>query len=238
MLYMSSYPLIAVGLWGLGTRRRLSQASSAVAAALVTGMVVFVSWVFLVLPGPQGAGTEAIGRVVAWGYPVLDLLLVALLIRACITERGLPGTYALFGTALILWLAADVAYAIDGFGTAYVPGDWIDAMWLLSYAAFGASTLHPSAWGEGAEDREIHVAGKGHLHDVRLGDVMRWSGRLLLILSAAAMLAAAAWRQPGMVIVGGTYGTTGGVLCLVGASRRQTTRTIPKLRRSGLRPAA
>ena len=50
----------------------------------------------------------------------------------------------MIGGALLLMLLADIAFALEGFGTTYSLGDPADAAWMLSYALMGAALLHPS----------------------------------------------------------------------------------------------
>lgn len=243
MFYISAYPLLAIGLGGLGSSRRPSHLSAGLSAGLVTGMVVFVSYVFIILPGPNGYGTEVVMKVVALGYPVVDLVLLALLARAMAAEGELPGTYALFGTAIVLWLVADLAYAVQDFGTTYSGGQYIDAAWLAAYAVFGAAALHPSAWdvAPAGSERSVkrRLVGRGYVRDVRFRDVVRWSGIALLVLSAVAIACGAAWRAPDIAVLGGTFGTTGGVMCLVvGLNRARHVRSLPKLKGSDLRSVA
>jgi hypothetical protein len=244
MFYISAYPLLIVGLAVLGTRRRTSHLSTALSATLVTGMVVFVSWVFMVLPGPGGYGSEVVTRVVALGYPFLDLVLLALLARAIAVEGTLPGTYALFGGALFLWLVADTAFALEDFGATYAAGHAMDALWLLAYAGFGAAALHPSAWGVVAlvERRDVSVVsyrlvGQGTVRDVEFRSVIAWAGRTLLALSTASIGFGTAWKATELIVLGGTYAMTGAMMCLVGMGRRTDVAPV-LMRRSGLRSAA
>ena len=80
--YLSSYPLLAVGLLGLVRARRPGKDRPGLLDALVlsTGAAM-LSWVFLMEPYVRASDLDVLARAVSLAYPVADLLLLALLLR-------------------------------------------------------------------------------------------------------------------------------------------------------------
>lgn len=151
MLYVSAYPLLALGLVALARSklpgRNESKAIDVIAVA--TGVAV-LGLVFLAVPTARSTDPGSVAKAVSVGYPVADVILLVILARPVrsLTARGMP--LLLIGGALGLRLVADVAYAMLNFGTAYTVGNAADAAWLVSFACFGAALLHPAVAHEGA----------------------------------------------------------------------------------------
>ena len=111
----------------------------------MTAGAATAAWLYLVLPGIRAAGLSGLGRAVALGYPLGDLLVLALL--ACLLA---PGGWrirpvrllALGGVAL---LAADFGYSrlleVHGSASRLLA---VSAGWAVLYAAWGAAALSPS----------------------------------------------------------------------------------------------
>jgi hypothetical protein len=141
MLYISAYPLLGLGLSGLTPWHPAKRRSSnLVPAAAIATLVAAVCWIFLILPAADSDQVGLSTQLVAIGYPVMDLVLIGLLVRA--SRRGCAGCPArLLGIGLVLMLVADIAYATENFGNSYSLGGSVDALWLLSYAFLGAGLL-------------------------------------------------------------------------------------------------
>ena len=236
MLYISSYPLFALGLIGLAPRppaeRKLT---SALSAAGITVLIGVVSWAFIILP-TDGEGSLS-SKVVAIGYPVMDVVLLGLLIRVIRDKRTESATLWLFGLGISLFFLADVAYAVNDFGTDYSLGGVVDVAWLLSYAFLGATLLHPAAEGRRTVDtseREVEwvppaysgggvatmtrprstqgFAVRTVTDNLRFATVVGMVGKMLLALAITTMLFGAKMLATDMVLLAGAYGIIGGVL--------------------------
>jgi signal transduction histidine kinase len=138
--YLAGYPVIAAGfvvlLLAAGDRRRLA---ALLDAAIVTAAFLLVQWVYLI-DGIWGADGSTAERVVNAAYPVMDLVLLAGLAAFFVTAAWRTPAFFLLTGAVVLLLVADEIYA---FGS-YEAGDWIDALWLMSYTLWAAAALHPS----------------------------------------------------------------------------------------------
>ncbi|MEX2394301.1 MAG: hypothetical protein WD826_07470 [Actinomycetota bacterium] len=241
MLYVSAYPVLALGMAGLASWRSAKRRGTSIAiVASVVGATGILCWVFLILPSDGGLGLSS--RLVATGYPVMDLVLLALLLRAS-TNHFAPTSIRCLGLGLAFMLVADSIFALQDFGNGYELGGAPDAAWLLSYGFFGAALLalptgsRSVVFGQissgmdltpltprppsnvATRERAITVptmhldVGVGS--DVGFSTIIAWSGRSLLILAAAAVLLGAAWMAVDVIVLGGAYGLTGGVLSLV-----------------------
>jgi hypothetical protein len=225
MLYISAYPLLALGLGGLSPWRR-SRGSIATAVAISIAVAV-VCGVFLIVPS-DGDTSQLTTRLVAVGYPVMDVGLLALLLRAW--RYGSPRTpTVLIATACVLMFVADVVYAMSDFGAGYDVGNLIDAAWLFSYAFFGAGVLAVRAESYGfaePEPVEAYVRPSGGVatlerttqtrstfvrqaSDLQFRLIVCWTGRLLFALGGLAVVLGATWMAADVILLGGAYVITG-----------------------------
>lgn len=233
MFYISGYPLLAMGLAGVAPWRRQGAEPHWVVAAGVTAIVGLVSWAFLILPSGDVSGVTLATQLVALGYPVMDLVLIGLLVRAAAPDGFDEVAFRLLGIGLLLMLIADGVYAVQNFGTDYELGSAVDAAWLLSYAFFGAALLQPRT----ARRREwsspltpgpqvtgvtrstptltVRVAPQA----LRLGMIATWTGRMLLGLGTFSLFVGLGMRAPNMVFLAGAYGTTGLLMVIASALR-------------------
>ncbi len=236
MFYISAYPLLALGLVGLArTTAGGRNESTLTDAVVVAAGVGVVTMVFLVVPAGQTRGVTLAARVVSLGYPLMDLGLLAILVRPARAAVARRGVFGLLGTALVLRVVADTGYALMNFGTTYTVGNAADAAWLLSYACFGAAVLHPLLGDRdvpapaGSSAGVSAVAGQPQARVgavviaptqvVRLRVVLAWAGLMLLVLSGSALLMAASWRAPDVMFLAGAYGTTGSLMLIASSIR-------------------
>ncbi|MGZ8607133.1 MAG: hypothetical protein ACXWXQ_08820 [Actinomycetota bacterium] len=145
MLYVSAYPMLAFGLLALASGRTLGGRSVVLGGVIAAGVVAILGLVFLAVPAGQEREVGTLTRLIALGYPVMDLVLLAILFRPArrAISHGMP--FLLLGAALLLHLGADLGFALMNYGTAYSVGEGLDAAWLLGFACFGAALLHPAA---------------------------------------------------------------------------------------------
>jgi diguanylate cyclase (GGDEF)-like protein/PAS domain S-box-containing protein len=146
VIYISVYPMLAIGLLLLARRRvRGGDRSSLIDALTVTMGVGLLSWIFLIGPNVRGSGSLVV-RLTAAAYPLGDVLLLAML--AHLWSRGglrhVAGRLLAIGALGIL--VSDSLYGLANLHPAdnWSDGNVVDLGWILFYACWGAAALHPS----------------------------------------------------------------------------------------------
>ncbi|RLV47990.1 EAL domain-containing protein [Nocardioides mangrovicus] len=143
-LYVLGYPVLAAAMLGLA-RHRLSYRDLAFTldALVVSGGIGLIT--FTSVLRPHLGDDRSFGHLLTVvGYPVGDILLLAVLVR----WAALPGARS---TSVRLLLAAVVTLVVaDLSGSAFdlhglVPPAFLQLAWLISYSLWGAAGLHPSA---------------------------------------------------------------------------------------------
>ena len=139
-------------------------------------------------------------------------------------------------------LLADIAFALEGFGTTYSLGDPADAAWMLSYALMGAALLHPSlipqaprpplkfrpmppGWVPPSPPAAPTSPASATAPTITQTQVLRyrvvltWTGLALLALGGLGLLLAAGWNAPDLVMLAAAFGGMGSVILLSSAVR-------------------
>jgi signal transduction histidine kinase len=142
--YWCGYPLLIAGLltlirgWG---RPRIGDLLDGlilvVAAAMMTEL-------FLLEPILRTQSSSPLATVLALGYPVADILLLAGLTQLVFGRRNANVALRCIIVAIVATLAADSAYSYLNLEGLYTTGMPIDAGWLAFYALWGIAALHPS----------------------------------------------------------------------------------------------
>jgi diguanylate cyclase (GGDEF)-like protein len=144
-LYLTSYPLTAIGLVVLVKRRTPAwQMPSFLDAAILATGAGLLFWVYLIMP--LHASAEGYGlayTVVTVSYPLADLLLLTVASFLVLGAGIRPPAYYLLIAGLAANLLTDVGYSVLTVLGAY-DGGWIDSGWLLAYTLLGMAALHPS----------------------------------------------------------------------------------------------
>ena len=142
LIYLSAYPLFGLGAMGLMTERRGRHLlAEPLTIALELGVLAMV---LLLILSPDAGDQDLLTRAVSIGYPILDALILGFLARAARSNGARRGAFRLLFAGFALTLVADIGYALRDYGTDYVVGDQLDALWLFAYGCFGAALLHPS----------------------------------------------------------------------------------------------
>jgi diguanylate cyclase (GGDEF)-like protein len=142
LFYLMQYLLIC---WSLAIfirrrtpgRDRIALIDAAV-LAIPAGMI---AWVF-VISSRGSSGESLAARLVSAGYPMMDLLVLAVALRLVLGVGTRTAAYRLLMTSLTLQLLADAMYVLTK--DTYQDGSLIDAVWLGAYFLLGATALHPS----------------------------------------------------------------------------------------------
>jgi len=160
-LYLSGYLFLFAGL--LRLTRGASQAfwrEENADAALVSIGVLAVSWQFLMDPYVHNLALSVFGRAVNLAYPVMDIALVFIVMRAIIFRDTRSGHLRLLAAAMLTMLGADFAYDVLTLHNSYTTGNVTDGVYLLEYVLIAAAALHPSMAGSNssAEESDLEVA--------------------------------------------------------------------------------
>ncbi|HEY6960777.1 MAG TPA: HAMP domain-containing sensor histidine kinase [Gaiellaceae bacterium] len=141
--YLGGYPVLTAGIF-LVLRRLGGHTSRAAVldSVVIFAGVVLVQWVFFIDPFRHDASLGGWARVVNMAYPTMDVLLAAALAQLLLGPGGRTTAYRMLLASVALWVIADEIYGLDPAG--YRGGDWLDALWLASYVAWGAAALDPS----------------------------------------------------------------------------------------------
>lgn len=143
-LYLTGYPVIAVGLIWLCWVRRPSRSDLIDAAIVGIGYGV-VAWTLFVGPYLADGAYPWLERVVSAAYPTMDIPLVAAAALLMLTPGIRSRSFVYLAIAVVVSVAADAVYAQEIITDTYSSGGWLDAGWLISYVAWGAAALDPSA---------------------------------------------------------------------------------------------
>ena len=145
-------------------------------ALIVAVGVGLVSWIYLMEPIVADGSATLAETTFALAYPLLDIVILALLVRIALAPgRRVPALTMLLG-ALVALLAADFVYAALALADGYWTGHPVEAGWLISAALYAAAALHPSM-------REIAEPVES--------DEVRLSAWRFLLLAAASLMAPA-----------------------------------------------
>jgi PAS domain-containing protein len=178
IFYVSSYLIVALGLAllirSIGDERNWGGLIDAAIIAVGVGML---SWKFLIEPYVEAETLPLLVRLVAIDYPFMGVVWVALALRLLFASHGLrPLALYLLLLAVLFHPIADAIYSWQVIHDTYATGTTVAIGWILSYALFGAATLHPSM-------RDL----SGSTYSAR-SMFSRWR---LMVLAAAALMAPA-----------------------------------------------
>jgi PAS domain S-box-containing protein len=173
VLYLAVYPTVILGLLLLVRRRSPGgDRVSLLDALIITLGAGLVSWVFLMAPIARDAHSTLAPKLTAMSYPLMDLALLAVLVRLAVGAGVRTFSYRLLLLGATALLVSDAIYGWINVHETYTQGP-LDLGWLAFYLLWGAAALHPSM-----RDIDRPVAVEPYRH-VR---------RRLIILAAAALL--------------------------------------------------
>ncbi|KQX15011.1 aminotransferase class I/II [Streptomyces sp. Root431] len=147
-LYLATYPLFAIGLFGFIRYRAAGRDLAVVLDALIlTSGLALLSWVNLITPLARSEEMTWTEKAISIAYPLGDVLMLAMLARLLVPGglRSRSVQLLTLGTCGIL--ASDVIY-----GTLQLKGTWqvgtpFDLGWVVFFTAWGLAALHPSMTG-------------------------------------------------------------------------------------------
>ena len=144
ILYLSGYPVLAVGLLRLvRIHLRGGDLGALIDASIITIGAGLLAWVFLIDPYVDDHTLSGLELAISVAYPLSDILILGVGIALAVGPTARAPVYRLLMASLVGLLGADVVYGFQLLGSGYEVG-LIDVGWLLSYVLVGAAALHPS----------------------------------------------------------------------------------------------
>jgi PAS domain S-box-containing protein len=141
--YLTGAALLIMSIGDLVFSSRAARDVSANLDAGLIALIVGVCGWSLFASNAMSHGTLA-SRMVAVAYPVTDLVLLALLVRAFFVRGTRSVSYWLLLAAVFPLFLADGGSVTPMINATYQAGGWLDAGWLLSYVLLATAALHPS----------------------------------------------------------------------------------------------
>ena len=143
--YLAQYPLTAVGLlifiwWRTPDRDR----RSLIDALTLTVGLALLSWIYLILPYVHNPALSWLQKSVAIGYPLGDVLLLAMIARLIAPGTVRSRSAQLLILGIVGMLASDVSFGLIQLYGSFSSGTIVDLGWAVFYTAWGAAALHPS----------------------------------------------------------------------------------------------
>ena len=144
-IYLASYGFFATGIY-LIVRRHTAKGdrSLIIDAAIFTIAAGVLGWLFLMDSYTHDQTLNVAEKLVSIAYPLMDLLILAVLVRVLLGARAWSASYSLLAAGLVLTIASDSVYGLMLLEGNYYPGHVVDFGWLLFYVLWGAAALHPS----------------------------------------------------------------------------------------------
>ena len=144
--FLGGYLLLAAGLLRLQQARAAGRDLPAVLdTAIITVGFAAASWVTFMGPLLHDPGTALLERLTAVGYPVADVLVLAVAARFFLTSRRRGAAFGWLGGTVVVMLVADTAFAVLNLLDSYSTGHPVDALILAYNLGWGAVALHPDA---------------------------------------------------------------------------------------------
>jgi diguanylate cyclase (GGDEF)-like protein/PAS domain S-box-containing protein len=174
--FLAAYPAYALAVRGLLRERASKRDVFALLDALIVLVAVsLLSWTFLMRPVLDDSLLSTIDKVVTVAYPILGLMLVAvlapLLFAVGMRSKALWGV----AVAMCLQILTNAACAWQSVNGSFGEGTIVDIGWMLTWLIIGTAALHPSMASAVLPDRTN----------------LRVSVSPLLVLSLAAMIPSA-----------------------------------------------
>ena len=164
-LFLTSYGLLALLLWRLGSRSTGTGRRDGLDTLIVAGGLAPIFWVFLLAPLVEGQRLS-LTLVTFAAYPICVFVLCGMTVRLALVARRPTTPHLLLGGWIALELAADVIFLRQSVNGSYVYGAPWQTLWIVSATCIGALALHP--------DRSV-------LLERRTSDAVNGTGRLYVL---------------------------------------------------------
>lgn len=145
VFYLAQYPLLAAGfLVIVRLRTGGKDRATTVDTLIISSGAAALMWVFLVVPATEDSTIGLAGQLFAGAYPLMDVVLLATLVRLALGPGARTMSYGLLVVSVLSLLVADTAFGVLAPLGLYDTGHPIDAGFLAFSVALGAAALHPS----------------------------------------------------------------------------------------------
>ncbi len=145
VFYLASYPFMMAGILLLiRARSPGTDRPSLIDALVITAGVGLASWTFLMVPFARDPTLSLPARLVSMSYPLMDVLLLATVVRLAVGGGTRPPAFHLLLVSVLALLCTDAFYSVIQLSGGYHTGSPIDVGWMAWYACWGAAALHPS----------------------------------------------------------------------------------------------
>jgi diguanylate cyclase (GGDEF)-like protein/PAS domain S-box-containing protein len=147
LFYLSVYPCLIAGILLLVRRRSPGRDREGMIDSLIVAIGVGVlSWVFLIAPYTRDSSLTLLQKLVAIGYPVMDLMLITVAVRLAIGAGKRTPAFYLLQAGLVALFVTDSLYGwILLHGGYDNTTGYLELGWAAFYLLVGAAALHPSA---------------------------------------------------------------------------------------------
>ncbi|HJX06758.1 MAG TPA: hypothetical protein VJ736_01690, partial [Actinomycetota bacterium] len=144
--YLAVYPCLVAGVLLIVRRRSAGRdRGGLIDGAMVAIGIGVVSWVFLIAPYVHDDTLTWLEKATAMGYPLMDLVLMAVTARLIAGGGRKPISFYLLGAAVAALFVTDAIYGWLLLHEGYTPGSGaLEAGWALFYILLGAAALHAS----------------------------------------------------------------------------------------------
>lgn len=164
---LSNYVLATGGaLFVLARHDRRTGARAALETVIVTITGAMVIWFYVGLPQLEAQEMTTLQTVVAAGYPLGNVLLLAVIASISLRVVQRPGSLVLLTLGLAGNLVADFLFGIQNLQGVYEQGGWLDLGWLICFAGLSMGPAWPDPV-QGGIGRLVAVEA-GHLSPGRL----------------------------------------------------------------------
>ena len=146
--YLAVYVFLIIGVVMLIHARTPGRDTASLVDALMLSIGLgTISWVLLISPQVFAEDVTVPIKLTSMAYPLMDVLLLAAVIRLAVGAGRKPTSFWLMTAAIVALFITDAVYGwvnlytVDG----YQPGSGpLEAGWMAFYVLFGAAALHPS----------------------------------------------------------------------------------------------
>jgi PAS domain S-box-containing protein len=144
LFYLLVYPFLVAGILMLIRRRSPGGDRSSLIDSLIVGVGLgTMSWVFLISPYVRDESLTMSQKLVAMGYPVMDLVLFTAFVRLAVGTGRRPAAFFLICSSVLVLFVTDSLYAwIVLHGGYDNTTGLLEGGWGAFYLLWGAGALH------------------------------------------------------------------------------------------------
>jgi signal transduction histidine kinase len=154
--FLGCMTLLGAGVLAWPRVPRTQRSGDPFEAVAFVVLAVMTSAAFVIAPLLE-RGVHGWGGIVAFAYPLFDLVVASLVLAALVLARSLErGRLSVVAVGLLALVAGDTHYALAG--SAYVTGSVFDVGWTLGFVCTGIAALLPPGWHE-RRTRSLPAAG-------------------------------------------------------------------------------